>query len=431
MGTTLINAALGMLFWVAAARLLPTEVVGAGAGAISALQLLSIGGGGGLHFTLMRYLPIAGTRRRQLVFATYGIGVGSALVIAAVFLVFFAAPLNVGFLTSSSLAAAVFLLGVGFTVISSLQDAVLLGIRKPLLVPLENFAFGMLKLALLITFATARNSWVLLGSWIGATAVMVVLVSIVLLRVAPDPSISRLPSRQVLRRFSVGHTAVGVAAWIPDFLVPLIVLTMLGGEANAHYYGAWTLAFAARLLVANMASALTVEAASEVDSFGRLARSTVRLAAWVLIPTVAVLVVGAEPILRIFGPSYVEAATLLRLFAVSIIPSAIVAYAIADDRHHGRFISALVITASGTAVTLVLDVILIPLAGITGAGIGWLCGQTVAASIALLTIGPLRRAAPPAPFSRNRAGTNDEGGSLDRLRSSRGSVDSGGAPPHP
>jgi O-antigen/teichoic acid export membrane protein len=398
MGTTVSNAALGMLFWVAAARLLPADVVGAGAGGISALQLLSTAGWVGLHFTLMRYLPIAGTRRPQLVLAIYGVGVGSALIIAVVFLVLFAAPLRVGFLASSPLVAAVFLFGVAVSVISSLQDAVLLAIRKPLLVPLESLAFGVLKVALLIAFATARDAWTLLGSWIGATAVMVALVSIVLLRAVPDPSVSRLPARPVLLRFSLGHSAVGIAAWIPDFLVSLIVLAMLGGEANAHYFGAWTLAFAARLLVANMASALTVEAASGVDSFGRLARSAMRLAAWVLIPTVAILVVGAEAILRIFGPGYAEAATLLRLFALSIIPSAIVAYAVADDRHHGRFIRALVITASGTVVTLVLDVALIPLAGITGAGIGWLVGQTLAASIALAMMGTLRHAASAAPF---------------------------------
>ena len=393
MATTASNAALGMLFWVAAARLLATDVVGAGAGGISALQLVSTIGWVGLHFTLMRYVPVAGTQRRDLIVGVYGLGVGAALLIGVLFLVFLATPLNVGFLTESPLSAAAFLSGVAFFVVASLQDAVLLGLRRPLLVPIESLAFGALKLALLLTLVAGANSWTLLAAWLGATVVMVVMVSIVLVRLAPDPSPSRLPSRRVLMRFSIGHSAVGLAAWIPDFLVPLIVLTMLGGEANAHYFGAWTIAFAARLLVVNMASALTVEAAAGVDSFGQLGRSTMRLATWVLTPVVAVLVLGADPILNVFGPSYAEAATLLRLFAVSIIPSAIVAFAVAVDRHHGRFANALAITATGAAVALVVDVLLLPLLGVTAAGVGWLCGQSLAALIALATMRRLH----PAP----------------------------------
>jgi O-antigen/teichoic acid export membrane protein len=389
MATTAANAVLGLLFWVAAARLYPPETVGAGAGGISALQLVSVIGWVGLQFTIMRYAPIAGKRRLRLILAIYGIGVGSALLVAATFLLFLAGPLKVGFLASSPVSSAAFLVGVAFWVVFSLQDAVLVGIRRPVIVLVENAIFGALKLGLLIALAAASQPWTLLGVWIAAAAVMVLIVNSVLLRLVRDPSPSRLPSRQTLVRFSTGHTGVALATWIPDFLVPLMVLAMLGEVPAAHYYAAWTVAFAARLLVTNMASALTVEAAYGTDSFGRLARSSMRLAIWVLTPTVTVLVLGAALVLRVFGPGYGEAALLLRLFAVSIVPSAIVAYAVAADRNNHRFGTALVITASGSAVALALDLVLIPLAGLTGAGIGWLVGQTLAALIALATMRPL------------------------------------------
>lgn len=393
MGTTISNAALGMLFWVAAARLYPTEVVGAGAGAISALQLVSAIGWVGLQFTLLRYAPIAGMRRPMLVLTIYGVGAGAALLVAGVFVVLFADLFKVGFIASSPLSSAAFLVGVAFWVVFSLQDSVLVGIGRPLLVPIENAVFGILKLGLLVAFVSAAQPWTFLGVWLAAAVVMVVLVSVALLRFVPDPAPSQLPTSRVLVRFSTGHTGVALAAWIPDFLVPLMVLGMLGAEANAHYFGAWTVAYAARLLVVNIASALTVEAASSTDSFGRLARSSMRLAGWILTPIIAALVLGAEPILRVFGPGYAESAPLLRLFALSIIPSAIVAYVVARDRDRHHFGAALIITGTGSAIALLLDLVLIPFAGLTGAGIGWLIGQTLAALMAIGTMRPSSRTA--------------------------------------
>ena len=390
MATTISNAALGMLFWVAAARLYPVEVVGAGAGGISALQLVATVGWVSLQFTLMRYVPIAGIRRVRLVLATYVVGVAAAVLAAGLFLAFFAEQSNVGFIASSPLGSAAFVVGAAFWVATSLQDPVLVGIGRALLVTVENVIFGLLKLGLLVAFVGTPEPWTFLGVWLAATVVVVVLITGVLVRHVPDGSASQLPPLGVLARFSTGHTGVALASWLPEFVVPLIMLGMLGPEANAHYFGAWTVAFAARTLVANMASALTVEAASRTDSFGRLARSSMRLAVWVLTPIIAVLVLGAEPILRLFGPSYVDAAPLLRLYALSIIPSAVVAYVVARDRDNHRFGDALIITASGSAVALLLDLVLIPVAGVTGAGIGWLLGQSLAAMIAVATTRPFR-----------------------------------------
>jgi O-antigen/teichoic acid export membrane protein len=106
----------------------------------------------------------------------------------------------------------------------------------------------------------------------------------------------------------------------------------------------------------------------------------------VLTPTLLVLLLGADLILPIFGPGYSEGAPVLRLLAVSIVPTAVVAYAVAVDRNQHRFIAALVITVSGSAVALALDFVLIPVAGVTGAGIGWLVGQTLGALIAIATM---------------------------------------------
>ena len=391
--TTGANALLGLLFWIAAARLYPEDVVGAGAGGISALQLVACVGWVGLQFTLMRYVPVAGMHRRRIVAFVYLAGVAVALVVALVFVLGLAKTLEVPYLGDSLLHGATFCVCVAVWVVFSLQDAVLVGIRRSFLVPIENATYGLLKLAGLVALSTIDEPWTLLGVWAGGTAVLVVVVNALLFtRLLDSPAEPRLPESRSLVRFSAGHSAVALTAWLPDLLVPLLVLTYLDQADNAYYYAAWTVGFSMRLLAMNLANALTVEGAYAENPISALLRSVIRLSLTVLLPAMIALLVFAGPVLGVFGENYAEnASTLLRLFAISLIPYTIATLAVAFDRVRERFGTALVITSAGTVVTIGLDIVLIPSEGITGAGIGWLGGQVFAATVALVLMARLAR----------------------------------------
>ena len=62
--TTGLNGILGFAYWVLAARLYPAKAVGIGAGAISAMTLVSSLGWVGLQYVLLRYVPVAGRAQR-------------------------------------------------------------------------------------------------------------------------------------------------------------------------------------------------------------------------------------------------------------------------------------------------------------------------------------------------------------------------------
>jgi O-antigen/teichoic acid export membrane protein len=108
-----------------------------------------------------------------------------------------------------------------------------------------------------------------------------------------------------------------------------------------------------------------------------------RLALAVVLPLVALVVVSAGPIMRAFGPQYEHAANLLRLFALALVPFTVVNFVIAVERIRQRVGPALLIAGSSTLTTIGLDLWLIPSAGLSGAGWGWLIGQTLAALIAI------------------------------------------------
>jgi O-antigen/teichoic acid export membrane protein len=108
-----------------------------------------------------------------------------------------------------------------------------------------------------------------------------------------------------------------------------------------------------------------------------------RLALVVVVPLVVFVVLFADPIMKAFGLQYAHAANLLRLFAIALIPFTIVNFVIAVERIRQRAGRALLIAGCSTVATIGLDVWLIPSAGLTGAGWGWLIGQILGALIAI------------------------------------------------
>jgi O-antigen/teichoic acid export membrane protein len=261
-------------------------------------------------------------------------------------------------------------------------------------VPVENATFGAIKAVLLVALAASASAWAIFGAWVLGLVGLVVVINVALFgrllrREQNVPS--RLPGQRQLVRFAAGHQVVAVTAAIPDSLVSLLVLAFMPGAANAYYYAAWAVSFSFRLLAVNMSNALIVEGALAESKVRSLVRQLSRLAFVVVVPLVVVVVAFADQIMAAFGPQYTQAADLLRLFAVALIPFTIVNFVIAVERIQERAGRALLIAGASTLVTIALDLWLIPSIGLTGAGWGWLIGQTLGAAIALtLTLRPRR-----------------------------------------
>jgi O-antigen/teichoic acid export membrane protein len=384
--TTGLNGILGFAYWVLAARLYPAKTVGVGAGAISAMTLVSSLGWVGLQFVLLRYVPVAGRAQTRLVKISYVVAVTIALIATGIFLVGFARLAGLGILTESPLTVVLFAVSIVLWVLFSLQDPVLIGLRRAGWVPIENAAFGAIKAVLLVGLAASASAWAILGAWVLGLVGLVLVINGALFghllkrdRTLPP----RLPGQRQLVRFAAGHHVVAVTAAIPDSLVSLLVLAFMPGAANAYYYSAWAVSFSLRLLAVNMSNALIVEGALAESKVRSLVKQVSRLAFVVVIPLVVVVVICAGPIMASFGSQYTHAANLLRLFAVALIPFTILNFVIAVERIRERVGRALLIAGASTVLTIGLDLWLIPSAGLTGAGWGWLIGQVLGAAIAL------------------------------------------------
>ena len=293
--TTGLNGILGFAYWVLAARLYPAKAVGIGAGAISAMTLVSSLGWVGLQFVLLRYVPVAGRVQARLVRLCYAAALAISLVATAIFLAGFARLAGLGILTESPLTVVLFGVSIVFWVVFSLQDPVLIGLRRAGWVPVENATFGAIKAALLVVLAASASAWAILGAWVLGLIGLVVVINVALFgrlldkeRTVP----SRLPNQRQLVRFATGHHFVAVTAAIPDSLVSLLILAFMPGAANAYYYSAWAVSFSFRLLAVNMSNALIVEGALAESKVRSLVRQVSRMAFVVVIPLVIVVVAG-------------------------------------------------------------------------------------------------------------------------------------------
>lgn len=381
--TTAINALLGFVYWVLAARLYPAEIVGEAAGAISAMMFVTSIGWLGLQFVLIRFVPVAGDRTALLIVSTYGAAAVAGLTAATVFLIGFAEPAGLAFVAAGPATVLAFLAGSAAWIVFSLQDPALIGLRRSSWVPVENAAFGVLKAVVLVAAAATGSAWAIFGSWTAAAAIFAGIVNLLMFRRlvphAPHPPPGALPTRRGIMRFAAGQHAVAVVAAVPDTLVPLLVLGFLGAEENAHYYAAWAIGFSLRLLAVNIADALLSEAARAEHDLPRLLHSAARLTAGVLVPLTLAAIAGAALITPVFGAGYEDSTGLLRIFAISLLPFGLVTGILTFERVRQRNALALAVVAVSTATTIAADVVLIPQLGISGAGWGWLIGQTFAA----------------------------------------------------
>jgi O-antigen/teichoic acid export membrane protein len=384
--TTALNAGLGLIFWTLAARLYTTEEVGRGAAAVAALQLVSMIGCTGLTPALVRLIPPSRLGTRWLVLGTYAAGLAIAVLAGGCVLVatsFGVEPLSV--------PGYVYLIAIPVFVLFTLQDGALIGLRREGMVPVENAAYGVVKIALLVAFSTA-GAWGIFVSWSITALALVIPVNLLLFvkfipaHSAREASAQREFGPSDIVRFAGGNHVSGLLMAFPDFLMPIIVLQAAGAEQNAYFYAAWSLVWPLRLIGSNIANAFTAEAAEDDRGIRDLVMKAGLLAMAIFAPLVVFLTVAAYPLLRyLFGPEYADNGDLvMRLLAPGLLFAAFLQLAVAFARVKRQVSRLLFLAVVYAGLCVPLSISLISSWGIEGAAAAWLVAQFATAAVALL-----------------------------------------------
>ncbi|HEU5355453.1 MAG TPA: glycosyltransferase [Actinocrinis sp.] len=384
------TAAIGMLYWAGAARSYGAETMGRSYAAVSALTFLAGIGQLNLNNVLIRFVPAAGERLRRLVLRCYA-GALLATTLAAVAFVFLVPALAPGlaFLRTPAIGA-VFVLGAVAYAVFALQDGVLTGLRRPWWLLTENAIFALAKFGLLLALAgTVLRGQAILLSWTATLLAVVAGTNALIFSRLIKRERAHAPERPDAvtspRLQYVAADYTGELLWMATMnLPPIIVLNLTGARQSAYYALAWMITHGMYMLSMNMGSSLVVESSRDSERIARF-RHVLRHTGVLLAACVAVVVLGAPAILRIFGAGYAAGgANLLRLMALSALPNLVIVTAVSVARARQRMARVVLIYAALSLLVLGLTCALVPVIGINGVGVAWLAGSTaVAATLSL------------------------------------------------
>jgi len=386
------TSGLGIVYWIVASRHYSTDAIGLNAAALSAMTFLGGVAQLNLIYALNRFIPSAGEATGKFVRCAYLISSMVALVASLIFILgldTWAPALN--FIDSSPFFVLWFMLATVSWCIFALQDGVLVGLRQATWVPIENTIFALGKLLLLISCATLLPQYGVFASWTIPLVILLPLTNLLIFRhliprhvQATENKVELLIPVEIVRYVASDYLG-SLLSLASMTLLPIMVTQMAGAAANAHYYLSWTISYSLYLVSRNMGMSLISEAALDQTKLETYSYRVLVQTSRLLVPGVAVIVLGAPYILGLFGDSYVrEGTTLLRLLCLSALPNIIITVYTSVARVQRRMLAVILVMGSLCVLVLTLGFMFLELYGITGVGLAWLLSQTIVAGILVL-----------------------------------------------
>jgi O-antigen/teichoic acid export membrane protein len=389
LANTAVTGVLGFGYWIIAARLFSTEAVGVAGALVSATALFSSIGQLNLSNMLLRFLPTAGGKSRRLVLSTYTFAASAAAALAIMSLIgikIFASPtspLHLGAIESTALVLA-----VAATAIFSIEDSVLVGLRRAVWVPVENGAFGVAKICVLFLFAPIGTAFALFGAWmIPLTLTIPVISAVIFGRFLPPAARPRRrarlgrKTRSMIVRFAIGDATGSLFTQTWTYLLPVLITASLGPSADALFFISFLFSSTIDQVAANYASPLVVEGAHSPEKIPVLIRQALRHIFVIILPVVAGLMAISPLLLRAFGQKYVGAVPLMCLLLAACVPKAVSTVYYAYCRIHRTTNRSALVQAYVCVATLSAAIVLGRSLGLIGVGIAIVSVQSSAAVI--------------------------------------------------
>ncbi len=378
--TTALTAGLGLAFWVAAARLLPVEVLGAGSATVAAI--LTVANLGQLNLYQTAGVLLAGPQvpRRAMTLRLFATVTVSTAVIGVV-AVLIAVP--AGWFGELAVAPAVFVVCAVAWTWFALKDAVLVGIRRFAAVPVANATYGVLKLAAIVLLAAAvpRES-VVAATFLPAALIVPIAVGYIL-RKLPRADDERARLRVDARFVGVDYLGFGLLQ-LSTTLLPFLVLLGSGARDAGIFAAVWMIVVMLDVIAHNAGVPLAAEAARDLAQADAVERAVRRRALPLVAGTALLAVVLAHPILALFGAGFTAAAPTLQLMLLASIPRAYTVLAFARLRAHRRVAVIAVCEAAHAVVVVGGCLVLLPIMGLPALGGVWLLAQLALATACAL-----------------------------------------------
>jgi O-antigen/teichoic acid export membrane protein len=391
------NTLLNFVFWIIVARFYSQADVGLAGAVLSGMSLVGGLAHLGLGTGLIRYLPHAEEDARGMVNTALTAGALFSAVGAVIFVAGTGwwSP-GLVFLRHSYWYAAAFVVFTVAATALAIVDQAFVAYRKAGFVLVRTFFSGLFRLALPVLLAASLHSFGIFTSW-GAASLFTLALCLILLL----PRIQRgyRFSFTIKKNVTKGILSFSILNHIADFLwnspgviLTLIVINLMGAETNAYFYIAWGIGNTLAMASNAVATSLFAEGSHEEAKLGTNLWKSLKMVFLILVPVVVLVLLLADKLLLLFGSTYsVYGTALLRLLAISSLPTAINISYFAVKRVRGQLIGLLTLSMLSAGIILGLSYLLLPRIGIIGVGFANLGAQTVITFIAITESPRLRK----------------------------------------
>ncbi|GAB6136351.1 lipopolysaccharide biosynthesis protein [Thermococcus prieurii] len=358
---SLATAVAGFLFWTVAARLYRADDVGVASAIVSAINLVFTLSMMGMNFAIIKFYPKYKEKT-----------IGSAIPLTSISALFFSVFYGLFMLHSESFGATVtkkfFAIFVAFSIVGTLYNifsiyAIAKRQAHHSFIQSILFSGRFVFLFLLVSFGIMGIvSSFGLGLLLGLVYALIFVDGIV---VKPDKNFLKDAFR-----FSLGNYIANIANVAPNYIMPTIVLTMLGKEEAAYYYIAFTIGSMILLVPNAINTSFFVEGSHGLkDMKATLKKAIVLTYLYLVVANIGIWLLG-EFVLGFFGEGYVNGRGLLKIVTFSgffVVP---VNFSITVLNLQGRVREVVVINVLKSTLFLGLSYLLMPRFGIDGVGWG-------------------------------------------------------------
>lgn len=408
LGTQVVTAGLGFIFWGAAARQFLPEAVGLAQAAIPAMLLLSNIGILGLGTLLVGELPRRPEDSGALIspalvttaVASFVLGVGFAAL----------APILSHDLASLSANLGVILLfgaGVAINSVCQVIDQALVGLLRSHVQMWRNGIHAALKLAVLaaLGFLLSDKTGILIYAvWIGCNLISLIYVAFSNLPAQVKSTVFKPEWKQLwhLIPTTFKYYLLTITLQLPISILPLIVVAMLGVKENAFFYMAWMITGFLFMVPNSLTLVLFAVGAGNISALAEKTRFTVACGLALCVAGAAALMLVAHPVLTVLGKDYADEGTaILQIMSIAVLPMVLRAHFTAICQVTGRMLYATRMWIIGGVIELILATIGCLVGGLPGLAAFWVVAVFIegamAAPLVYRTATSDRHSAPTPP----------------------------------
>lgn len=378
MASTAVSSVLGFGFWLFVAHLYTPSEIGSASALISLTTLLGNISLLGLEASLVRFLPTSKNQSRDINMAALAV-TGAAIAASTIYLFIhplIGAPIS---LLDSSWEQIGFIVLMVIVSLNSLTDSIFIANRRAELHTMTYTLLATVKLILPL-FLVPFGSMGIFTAYAVATLSSLAL-TYILMRRSVDYHILARPEWGMIRKsrkYATNNYFAHILSSASSQLMPMIIITSLGAAQVAYFAMAWTMANFLYVIPSAMGQSLLAEGATDPSKRKYHVAHAIRTLTLILVPTIAVSIVGAPFILAIFGPQYAANSTAIfqiLAFATFFIAVDSVCNTVLNIEHRSSGVVAAEL--SGIAVTLGATAFLIRF-GLSGIGVSLLLGNIAA-----------------------------------------------------